>query len=409
MNVKNRRINYHKNLTFDRNNVLNYLSSIDKDVKLSALILELVDLGKWLSNYDVSLSKVIKNKISNTLNDIFSRKINFFQLFDDTFLILFQDVRIDKVIEFSHSLRMTFIDKDDKVDFDTSLFIGIAEGNINNIIPKAFTALKYSRKILSKFYFLHISDIDFDQNIQDDSNLKHIIRKSIFNGQIVPFYQPIYDNKEGKITKYECLARIIDNNDVIYPNAFFKIAREMGCMRRITFSVIYHSFILFKDNNYDFSINITEEDLRDNQVIIYLENNCTKFNINPSRIIIELLEDIEFGDDNVIINNILHLKNKGFKIAIDDFGYANSNFGRLIKMSVDYIKIDGMFIKNIISDPMSYKIVEAITNFAKSINIKCIAEYVHNEEVQNIITRFGIDYSQGHYIGEASSKLEVIN
>lgn len=225
----------------------------------------------------------------------------------------------------------------------------------------------------------------------------------------MPFYQPIYDNKLGKITKYECLARIVDNNSVILPNTFFNVAREIGCMRRITFSVIYHSCNLFKDNNYDFSINITEEDLRDIQVLSYLENNCAKFNIDPSRVIIELLEDIEFGNDNVLIDNVFHLKNKGFKIAIDDFGYANSNFGRIIKMSVDYIKIDGIFIKNITSDSISYKIVEAITNFAKSVNIRCIAEYVHSKDIQDVVKSLDIDYSQGHYIGEASATLEAFS
>ena len=176
-------------------------------------------------------------------------------------------------------------------------------------------------------------------------------------------------------------------------------------MRSITYSVINNSFKIFKDNDFEFSINITEEDIRDSNVLDYLSNRCKKYHIDPSRIIIELLEDIEFGDDNLVVNNINILKNMGFKIAIDDFGYANSNFGRLIKMQIDYVKIDGRFVKNIDTDPISYKIVKSISMFAKSVDVKCIAEYVHSEAIHSLVLSFGIEFSQGYYIGKAVSSL----
>lgn len=389
--------------SLSKNELLAYLSTLDSDKTISALMLELVDCDKWLLMYNSSVASIAKTKITSTVSNIFSKNANFFHIFDDTFLIIFENIDINKVIEFSYTIRMVFIDND--VDVDLSLFAGITYGNVNNIISKAFTALKYSKRVLSKLYFLDIADSEFDERMRESIDLRKTIKHAILNNKIIPSYQPIYDNKLCRITKYECLARVVDGDRVIYPNSFVKIAREMGCMRRITFSIIDNSFNEFQNNGYEFSINITEEDLQDKQMIEYLKYNCQKYNIAPSRIIIELLEDIEFGDDNIILNNILYLKELGFKIAIDDFGYANSNFGRLIKMSVDYLKIDGSFIRNLSDDLISQKIVSSITSFAKSANILCIAEHVHNEEIHKIVNEIGIEYSQGYYIGKAEFNL----
>lgn len=388
---------------FDKNIIIAYLK--DTKFPVSALILELADLDRLLSNSVFSIPSLIKDEIRNNLNISFSSKFKLFQLFDDTFIIFFEGVLIDDVVEFSHTLRLIFIDNYDPLAFDLSLFIGITYGSPNNILAKVFTALKYAKKTLSRFYLFDVDDKHFNQIIQDDLIVRRMVKHSILNNQITSFYQPIYDNSQNKITKFECLARMVDENKMIFPSDFFNVAREIGCTRYITFAVINSSFNVFKDNNYDFSLNITEEDLRDKHVIKYLHNSCKSFDIDPSRIIIELLEDIEFGDDDFIVNNILYLKDLGFKIAIDDFGYANSNFGRLIKMSVDYIKIDGRFIKNLSSDPISYKIVKSITSFAKSLNIQCIAEHVHSRDVQDSIKLLDIEYSQGYYIGKANANL----
>ena len=87
----------------------------------------------------------------------------------------------------------------------------------------------------------------------------------------------------------------------------------------------------------------------------------------------------------------------GFKIAIDDFGTEYSNFARLLELNVDYIKIDGTFIKNINRDQKSYNISKAICEFSHSINAKAIAEFVRDAEIQEIVEELGIDYSQGYY------------
>ena len=119
-----------------------------------------------------------------------------------------------------------------------------------------------------------------------------------------------------------------------------------------------------------------------------------------------MLEGVSSENASENLKQILELKKMGFSIAIDDFGTGYSNFERVYKMSPDFIKIDGAFIKDINSNGNSLKISKAIYNFAKSINAKVIAEFVSKEAVFNLVKKIGIDYSQGYYFAEPTLEIK---
>lgn len=395
---------------FDRQALLHYLSDLPRDREVMLLLFELEDLDEWFSVYSPNVVSKAGEEILGIVNEIIPLESKFFQISDDKYCILFPNIDTRKGIEFAHILKTLIIERKtctNLSEVDVMISSGLVVGKVDIIIPKAFSAIKHAKKLVSKIYFLDIDDEIFKEQQKKEIAYNALIKDAVQQGRIVPFYQPIYDNKLKKITKFECLARLLDNNRVLYPFDFLEQVRLMGFMRSITFSIINNSFQAFAKNKLEFSINITEEDIRDTQMIDYLRNRCEKYGINPNRIIIEILEDIEFDDDDLIVNNILILKDMGFKIAIDDFGYANSNFGRLIKMQIDYIKIDGRFIKNMDSNAMSHKIVRSIADFAKNIGVQCIAEHVHSKAVQNLVENLGVEFSQGYFIGEATSNPSV--
>lgn len=395
---------------FDRQALLHYLSDLPRDREVMLLLFELEDLDEWFSIYSPNVVSKAGEEILGIVNEIIPLESKFFQISDDKYCILFPNIDTRKGIEFAHILKTLIIERKtctNLSEVDVMISSGLVIGKVDIIIPKAFSAIKHAKKLVSKIYFLDIDDEIFKEQQTKEIAYNALIKDAVQQGKIVPFYQPIFDNNLKKITKFECLARLLDKNRVLYPFDFLEQVRLMGFMRSITFSIINNSFQTFAKNDLAFSINITEEDIRDTQMIDYLRNRCEKYGINPSRIIIEILEDIEFDDDDLIVNNILILKDMGFKIAIDDFGYANSNFGRLIKMQIDYIKIDGRFIKNMDSNAMSYRIVRSITDFAKNIGVQCIAEHVHSKPVHNLVLELGIEFSQGYFIGEATSNPSV--
>ena len=159
------------------------------------------------------------------------------------------------------------------------------------------------------------------------------------------------------------------------------------------------------ENEYTFSINITEEDLTRDYLVPYLQEKSLEYSINPSRVILEILEGVSSDGKKNHIKQLSTLKEKGYCLAIDDFGSEYSNFERVLDLEIDFLKIDAKYVKDIHTNSKSYEITRAIVFFAKNAKIPCIAEFVHDVNVQAIIEEFDIEYSQGYYFSEPCSEL----
>ena len=123
------------------------------------------------------------------------------------------------------------------------------------------------------------------------------------------------------------------------------------------------------------------------------------------RIIFEIIESEGIENFDKVLEFITDVKRYGTKISIDDFGTGYSNFEYLMKLKVDYIKIDGSMIKNIDNDKSAQMIIASIVSFAKNMNIKTVAEFVHSKNVYEKVKELGVDYSQGYYFGEPTGQI----
>ena len=131
-----------------------------------------------------------------------------------------------------------------------------------------------------------------------------------------------------------------------------------------------------------------------------------RYNLDLSRITFEVLENVNsVAKDDTTTQTIQALKRFGCKIAIDDFGVEHSNFLRLLELDFDYLKLDGVFIKDIAASSKSRKIVEAVVNLSKTLGIKTVAEFVENEAIYEILKEIGVDYAQGYYIAKPAPEL----
>jgi EAL domain-containing protein (putative c-di-GMP-specific phosphodiesterase class I) len=137
------------------------------------------------------------------------------------------------------------------------------------------------------------------------------------------------NTKTKKIEKYECLARIDDDGSLASPIRFMEACRMTGTLFLITSRIVANAFKVFSKTDYEFSINITSNDINLGYLEEFLLLNVEKSNIYPSRVVLELLEDIVTLTESNILEQINSLRKKGFKIALDDFGVENSNFSRL--------------------------------------------------------------------------------
>jgi EAL domain-containing protein (putative c-di-GMP-specific phosphodiesterase class I) len=167
-------------------------------------------------------------------------------------------------------------------------------------------------------------------------------------------------------------------------------------------------FEYFRHNILDFSINITFEDMLNHEVSSYFFNSIETYKMH-GRVIIELVESEQIDSSNSeICQFIQKAKEFGCKISIDDFGSGYSNFNYLVNMKANFLKIDGSLIQNIDTDENAYLTVKSIVSLAKELNIKVVAEFIHSENIFDIVRSLDIALFQGNYLHEAEPIQNII-
>ncbi|MDD2790608.1 MAG: EAL domain-containing protein [Sulfurimonas sp.] len=276
---------------------------------------------------------------------------------------------------------------------------------INNIFSKVSMALKYAKQIGAPFW-IYENRMNFELEYERNLYLSGIVRDAVHKSKIFPYFQAIMDTKTQKIVKYECLARLLDANEkILSPLLFIPVAKNIKVYSTVTRIIIDKSFEMFEENNFEFSINLSIDDIMNEEIYYYIMEKL-KTSSASSRVTFEILESEAIQDFQKVTRFISEVRRFGAKIAIDDFGNGYSNFSYLTKMNPDYIKIDGAIIRDIDVDNTAYIVVETIVEFAKKLGIKTVAEYVHSSMVMDKVRELGIDYSQGYYIDEPSIYLK---
>jgi diguanylate cyclase (GGDEF)-like protein len=275
--------------------------------------------------------------------------------------------------------------------------IGIAVSDSRHL-EKADMALTVSRA--RKGFVIYTPELEVIKKYADNLHWLHVIRESIEQDRIVPYFQPIMNNASGDIDKYESLMRIrTENGAIIGPGAFLTIAKKSRIYPELSRLIVGKTACLMRGTDAEVSINVSMEDIMHPDVLRTIDEAVSEPQI-ARRIVFELLESEGIENYDEVSSFISRMKTRGCKIAIDDFGTGYSNFSHILRLHVDYLKLDSSLIKHIAEDASARCIVETIVSFASRLGIQTIAEFVHNGVVQNVVREIGIDFSQGYFIGE---------
>lgn len=272
--------------------------------------------------------------------------------------------------------------------------------NIKEHLYKTNFSLKYAKEKDLRYFFYE--DNYFNNKERYHSyEWKEIIIKSIKNSYIYAFYQPIINNNNGKIEKYEALMRLKEDNKYISPYFFLFSSKKYCLYNSLTKIMINHALTLIEKTNVEISINISIDDINDITTMNFLYSKLKNLNKKQSKnIIFELIESERIENYEKVKEFIKEIKKYDCKIAIDDFGSGYSNFNYALNLDINYIKIDSSIIKNLDTDRNSEYIANLIVSFSKKLGIKTIAEFVHSKEIFKKVKALGIDYSQGYYFSE---------
>jgi EAL domain-containing protein (putative c-di-GMP-specific phosphodiesterase class I) len=223
------------------------------------------------------------------------------------------------------------------------------------------------------------------------------------------------DNKHSE-NHYELLIRMIDENDeVITPGSFLPAAERYNIITEIDLWVIDQALTLLANNSVflkevgSISINLSGQSLASSDVLNFIKKRLDETGIDARKICFEITETAAISNMSMETHLISTLKQLGCRFALDDFGSGLSSFGYLKKLPVDYLKIDGMFVKDMINDPIDHAMVKSINEIGHIMGMKTIAEFVENDEIKGMLREIGVNYAQGYGIGKPRQFQGVLN
>ncbi|MCT7552097.1 EAL domain-containing protein [Aliarcobacter butzleri] len=354
-----------------------------------------------------SVLKIVARKIEELLIDKENYKV--YRDHSDTFCIVAQNEDRDKFIKNIDEISKT-IGKVPIVIKSRELYVQLSYvfsfESKENLLETANIIKRYSHA--NKNIIIYDKALELEKDYEKNIFWTLKIKKALDEDKIVPYFQPIYNLKTNKIEKYEALVRLIDGNNVISPYYFLDISKKSKQYLQLTKTMIQKTFDYFRDKDFEFSINLTFEDIKSEYIASFIIELLKEYKIGH-RVVFEIVESEEIDNFRKINEFFVTIREYGCKIAIDDFGSGYSNFEYLAKLNVDYIKIDGSLIKDILINKSSQNIVSMLVNFAKGQKVKTIAEFVSNKDILNKVRELGIDYVQGYYIKEPIASIDGLN
>jgi len=387
----------------------NRVSLINKLTKVDEGVLALINIDRFKEindSYSHEVGDEVIKSFANRLFDFFSDKnCILYRVQADIFAIYYpyQDIKVLKeLVEVFMNEKGKEAYYVDKNKFLVTYTCGLAT-NKENLLTFADIALNEAKnkKIRIAEYNSSMKSVEeFKNNILWVEKL----HKALSEDRIIAHYQPIYNYKTKKIEKYEALMRLVEDDKIIYPNEYLNIAKKTRLYPELTYKMVEKVISKFSTINQEFSLNLCVEDLMNDELMSFIFDFAQQKKVFK-KMVLEIVESEEIEDSEHITKLLKRFKDKGCQIAIDDFGSGYSNYDYLIKLQVDYIKIDGSIIKHILDDTKTQNLVKSIVSFAKKSDIKVIAEFVSSKEIDSLLKELNVDYAQGFYYGKPSKDL----
>jgi diguanylate cyclase (GGDEF)-like protein len=260
----------------------------------------------------------------------------------------------------------------------------------------------------NRLKFYNMSEREAEKIVADVGWVSKL-RDAIDNNDFKLRFQPIVHIATGRITHHEVLLRLkADDNKMIAPDAFLPAAVRFGLMGEIDSWLVQNAILELAEHRQDrpdlrFSINLSANAFETDDLAGYIKSHLDKNGVPPEAVIFEITESLAVRHLAHVEKQIEALRTLGCELALDDFGTGYSSFGYLQRLPVDYIKIDGCFVRDLVNNPVDQKMVRLIGEIGQEAGMKTIAEYVQGGPTLALLAELGIDLAQGYFIGRPTS------
>ncbi len=362
------------------------------------------------------LAEVLQSQIRDA--DILAR------LGGDEFGVLLTHCSLEQATRIAENLRSAlhaFRFQHDERSFEVGASIGVIEINNTSHSSEELMASAdiacYAAKDggRNRIHVYQPSDTEMEER-RGEMNWVSEIRMALDEDRFNLLFQPIVPVSVSDTVPahYEFLLRMQRDNECILPMAFIPAAERYKLMPEIDRWVVNKTITLLKEFPH-FSesaivlVNLSGQSLCDISFVEYLEEEIKTHSLIVSGICFEISERAVISNLRGVRDAIKRLKKCGCRFALDDFGGGLNSMGNLPELGVDYVKLDGNFVKNMCNDPINAAMVRAINEIAHTMGVATIAEMVESEEVLESIRVLGVDYCQGHVIALPQPVEELFN
>ncbi len=242
---------------------------------------------------------------------------------------------------------------------------------------------------------------------------KHKVERALAEDRFVLYFQPILDIALGTVSHFEVLLRMKDDQGgVIPPGDFIEAAERCGLIHQVDRMVMNRALahmaaLQRRGREVTFSVNLSAHALGDSELLPFVRKGLEKFKVSADNFIFEVTETAAVADFKAARELMLGMREFGCHFALDDFGVGFSSFYYLKELPIDYVKIDGSFIRDLSKNPDDQILVRALTQVAEGFGKVTIAEFVEDARTLDLIREFGVNYAQGYHVGRPQPAREA--
>ena len=334
----------------------------------------------------------------------------------DEFGILLEDCSLERAVEIGDALRQAireyrFFWQEAVFDIGVSIGVVAMSGDSDSVaaLLSAADVACYAAKDSGRNR-LHVYQHGDAAERHAEMQWVSRVTRALEDGRFELYYQPIVpigdvDDHRGH---YELLLRMRDEGGALVPpDAFIPAAERYNLMPTLDRWVIRQALEGLVDSGrsgddggYSLAINLSGTSLNDDKFLAFVLHELESHQLAPGALCFEITETAAISNLSVAAHFMSEIKRRGCEFSLDDFGSGLSSFTYLKNLPVDYLKIDGHFIKQITADRIDQAMVKAITQVGSAMGIRTVAEHVESKEVLDTLRAIGVEYAQGYYFAE---------
>lgn len=353
--------------------------------------------------------------VASTLRDAVRHSDILARLGGDEFALVLPEGGAEEAIfmanKLQHDLKQVEFESNGRVH-KISCSIGITlfpdhGSSLNDLLANADMAMYQAKEAGGGRWHLYSPDELAKELLASRAKWRERISQALLDDAFVLHYQPIFDIREKRVTRFETLVRMRDSaGRLVFPDNFIPVAEQSGQIHEIDRWVIRKAIERVKATaGLGLSVNLSGRVLDDPSLLEWFHQELQQSGIDPSRLIVEITETAAVANVQDAIKFMREIKALGCRFALDDFGSGFSSFAYLKQLPVDIVKIDGAFIQHLATSAEDQLFVKALTDVAKGLGKTTVAEFVENAETLRLLEDFGVDFAQGYHIGRPAPQM----